>query len=134
MSSVRHLLATAGAALSGGPGSAAPVSAHVLAEPVGVGYFTTGRIWAMVGIALVLAGVVAGRLALRAAGRTGRQRAVTAMASGLAGTVVGGLVVVNSEGGPGTGGGIVGGYLALALGVAAMILGWRALARSRRTA
>ncbi|MFF0309106.1 DUF6223 family protein [Streptosporangium sp. NPDC004379] len=135
MSSVRHLLAAAGTALTGGSEHAASVSAQVLAQPVGVGYFTAGRIWALVAMAPALAGVVAGVSALRAADRTGAARkAAAALASGPAGMVVGGLVVVNSEGGPGTGGGIVGGYLALALGAAAVIIGWRALAHSRRTA
>jgi hypothetical protein len=57
-----------------------------------------------------------------------------ALGAGLTGTVVGGLVVAAAEGGPGSGYGIVGGYAALVLGPIAMILGWLALARSRRTA
>jgi hypothetical protein len=56
-----------------------------------------------------------------------------ALVAGLAGAVVGGLVVAAAEGGPGTGYGIVGGYLALAVGLIAMVLGGLALVRRRRT-
>ncbi|MEU9833649.1 DUF6223 family protein [Streptosporangium sp. NPDC048047] len=135
--SVHHLLTAAGATLTEGSGHAASAAAHVLAQPAGVGAYTltAGRLWSLVAIVPALAGVVTGGLALRSAGRTDTTRKATAaLASGLVGVVVGGLVVINSEGGPGTGGGIVGGYLALALGAAAMIVGWRALARSRRAA
>jgi hypothetical protein len=53
--------------------------------------------------------------------------------AGLAGAVIGALVVAAAEGGPGTGYGIVGGYLALAVGLISMALGGLTLARSRRT-
>ncbi|WP_405148686.1 DUF6223 family protein [Sphaerisporangium sp. NBC_01403] len=57
-----------------------------------------------------------------------------ALAAGLACTVIGGLVVAAADGGPGTGYGIVGGYVDLVVGPIAMVLGGLALARSRRTA
>jgi hypothetical protein len=56
-----------------------------------------------------------------------------ALGAGLAGMVIGGLVVAAAEGGPGTGYGIVGGFVALVVGLIAMVLGGLALARSRRT-
>jgi hypothetical protein len=42
--------------------------------------------------------------------------------------------VAAAEGGPGTGYGIVGGFVALAIGLAAVVLGWLAQRRARRTA
>jgi len=59
--------------------------------------------------------------------------AIVALVAGLTGVVIGGLVVAAAEGGPGTGYGIVGGFAALVLGLIATVLGWLALARSRRT-
>lgn len=44
-----------------------------------------------------------------------------------------GLVVAAAEGGPGTGYGIVGGFVALVVALIAMVLGGPTLARSRRT-
>src|ERR687898_665224 len=104
--SVRHLLAAAAAALPGGFGLATPATTRVSAQsaPVDAYTLTTGR----------LLGTVASLV-------------------GLAGMVIGGLVVAAAEGGPGTGYGIVGGFAALAIGLTATVLGWLALARSRRT-
>ncbi|MBX6385889.1 MAG: hypothetical protein IRZ07_23435 [Microbispora sp.] len=116
-----------------------PSAASVLAQPAGVGAYslTPGRLWAMTAIALGLAGVAVGGLALRSAGRVrignARVGAFGALAAGLVGTVIGGLVVAAAEGGPGTGYGIVGGYFALVVGPAAMVVGTLALTRSRRT-
>jgi hypothetical protein len=96
---------------------------------------TPGRLVGSVAALVALAGVVIGGLALaRLAGRRRRRGAVAAMAAGLSGMVMGGLVVAAAEGGPGTGYGIVGGFVALAIGLVATVLGWLALARSRRTA
>ncbi|MFG1709661.1 DUF6223 family protein [Nonomuraea sp. M3C6] len=137
--SVRHLLATAAAALLGILGLATPAAAHVLVQPVGAYTLTAGRLWSAVAALLGLAGVVIGGLALaRSAGRigtgNGRRGAIVALAAGLVGVVIGGLVVAAAEGGPGTGYGIVGGYVALVVGPIAMVLGGLALARSRHTA
>ena len=52
--------------------------------------------------------------------------------AGLACAVIGALVVAAAEGGPGTGYGIVGGFVDLAVGAAAMALGGLAPACSRR--
>ncbi|MFF0770807.1 DUF6223 family protein [Nonomuraea wenchangensis] len=114
-----------------------PATMHVLAQPVDAYAMTTGRLWSMVGIALGLAGVVIGALALaRRSTRpvTRRRGAIVALATGLAGTVVGALVVAAAEGGPGTGYGIVGGWVCLVVGPVAMVIGGLALTRSRRTA
>ncbi|GAA2211460.1 hypothetical protein GCM10009850_069200 [Nonomuraea monospora] len=101
--------------------------------PAGAYDLTSGRLWSLVAALVGVAGVVAGALALvRASRRPWRTGAVAALVAGLAGAVGGGLVVVAAEGGPGTGYGIVGGYIALVVGVAAMALGWLALARLRR--
>jgi hypothetical protein len=51
--------------------------------------------------------------------------------AGSAGLVLGGLVVLAAEGGPGTGYGIVGGFLALTIGSVAAFLGACALWRNR---
>ncbi|MGW4330036.1 DUF6223 family protein [Nocardia sp. NPDC004573] len=51
----------------------------------------------------------------------------TALAAGVSGLVLDGLVVAAVEGGPGTGCGIVGGFVALAVGLVAAVLGAVAL-------
>ncbi|MEU4514533.1 DUF6223 family protein [Nonomuraea wenchangensis] len=116
---------------------AVSAAAHVLAQPVDAYAMTTGRLWSVVGIVLGLAGVVVGALALvRSSTRpvTRRRGAIVALAAGPAATAVGALVVAAAEGGPGTGYGIVGGWVCLVVGPVAMILGGLVLARSRRTA
>ena len=47
--------------------------------------------------------------------------------------VNGGLNLALATGGPGTGNGVVGGAVAVVLGLIATFLGWLALARSRRS-
>jgi len=96
---------------------------------------TAGRLWSLVAAAISLIGVVVGGLArTRALGGTKNQRrnAFLAMLGGLAGSVIGGLVVVFADGGPGSGSGIVGGYLALVIGLVAIALGWLSLKRPLR--
>ncbi|WP_433515309.1 DUF6223 family protein [Nonomuraea sp. CA-143628] len=132
--SVPHLQA----ALLGILGHAAPAAAHVLAQPVSAYTLTAGRLWSAVAALLGLAGIVIGGLALarsvRRVGNGGRRGAIVALAVGLVGAVIGGLVVAAADGGPGTGYGIVGGYVDLVVGPIAMVLGGLTLARSRRTA
>lgn len=103
---------------------AATVSAYTL---------TPGRSWSLVAIALGLGGVVLGGLALARSGRGGRRRtrAIVALAAGLPATVIGAWVVAAAQGGPGTGYGIVGGYVALVVGPVAVLLGGTALYRVR---
>ena len=55
-----------------------------------------------------------------------------ALIAGPADMTVGGVGTAD-EGGPGTGYGIVGGYIALAIGLIAAVLGWSTLSRARRT-
>lgn len=85
---------------------------------------TAGRAWSLVGAGLGLVGVVFGLLALAR-----RRGAVVAAVCGVAGAVIGVLVVAFAQGGPGTGYGIVGGYISLVLGVVAAGLGGLALVR-----
>ncbi len=111
--SVRHLLA----------------ASEVLARSGSSG-LTAGRFWSLVGVAVGLVGVVVGvRALIRGAGR---RSAVTALVAGVVGLGIGGLVVVAAEAGPGTGYGIVGGFLALAVGLIAAALGAVVLKRSLR--
>ncbi|MFB9904319.1 DUF6223 family protein [Allokutzneria oryzae] len=127
----RHLLATA-ASLLAVFALAAPAAADVSIQSATVSAYslTAGRLWSLVAALLGLAGVVIGGLALaRSASRRG---AIVALVAGLAGAATGGLVVAAANGGPGTGYGIVGGFVALVVGLVAMILGALALARSRR--
>ncbi|WP_410590947.1 DUF6223 family protein [Amycolatopsis sp. lyj-23] len=98
---------------------------NVLAA-VGTYDLTPGRLWSLIAAVLGVAGVIAGGSAL-ARGRG----TVVALAGGLAAVVIGGWVVAAAKGGPGTGYGIVGGYVDLVIGVAALALGGLAMARSR---
>ncbi|WP_410655744.1 DUF6223 family protein [Amycolatopsis sp. lyj-112] len=105
------------------------------AQPaIGTSTLTSGRVWSLVAAALGLAGLAVGVWALtRSAGRTGarRKRATVALAAGLAAIVIGGVVVAAADGGPGTGYGIVGGYIDIVVGAVAAILGGLTLARAR---
>ncbi|ONM49845.1 DUF6223 family protein [Nocardia donostiensis] len=112
--SVHHLLATS----------------EILARSGSSG-LTAGRFWSLVGVVVGLVGVTIGVRAL--IHRTGSRSAITALAAGVVGLVIGGLVVVAAEGGPGTGYGIVGGFLALAVGLVATALGAVGLMRSLRS-
>ncbi|MGW3999027.1 DUF6223 family protein [Amycolatopsis sp. NPDC004772] len=87
---------------------------------------TPGRLWSLIAAVFGVAGVVAGVLALR----RGRG-AVVALAGGVGSVVIGGWVVAAAKGGPGTGYGIVGGYVDLVIGAVALVLGGLAVARSR---
>ena len=92
----------------------------VQAAEVGTYALTTGRLWSVLAGLLGLAGVAAGGWALA---RSARRAAVVALVAGVAGAAVGGLVVIAAQGGPGTGYGIVGGYVALVVGLVAVVLG-----------
>ncbi|MER7394526.1 DUF6223 family protein [Streptomyces sp. NPDC000151] len=102
------------------------------------GVIGAGRTGANLALGVGMVGVALGRLALaRVAGRirTGNARtgALSAMAVGLAGTALAVLHLATSSGGPGTGNGLVGAIAAVPLGLIAIVLGRRALIRSRRT-
>jgi hypothetical protein len=93
---------------------------------------TPGRIIGSIAALAALAGVVVGWRSMTA-GRNSATGAIVALAAGLTGLAMGAFVVAAANGGPGTGYGIVGGFAALGIGLAATILGGMALARSRRT-
>jgi hypothetical protein len=94
---------------------------------------TARRLWATTVVALALAGVLVGWLALaRPTSRFGSHFGrLGATLAGVIATINGGLVLLLANGGPGTGNGVVGGAAALVLGLVALALGALALARSR---
>lgn len=115
---------------------ATPAAARILEQPSDptVYGWTPERVWATTAAFLALGGVVVAGWALARARRSDNSRkwAIGAGAAGLVAAVNGVLTIVTADGGPGTGNGIVGGYIAVVVGVAAAILGWLAVARSRR--
>ncbi len=97
---------------------------------------TAGRLWSLVAIALGLIGLVTGVAAgarILGGPSTQRRNAILALVAALACSVIGGTVVLFADGGPGSGSGIVGGFLAVLIGLVAIGLGRRALKRSHRT-
>jgi hypothetical protein len=103
---------------------------------VGAYTLTTARLWATIAAFVGLAGVVAGAAALargvRGIGNGGRNGAVVALGCGSIALVAGIVNLLVADGGPGTGNGVVGGGLAIALGLAAVVLGTLTLRRPRR--
>ncbi|MDI6102155.1 DUF6223 family protein [Actinoplanes sp. NEAU-A12] len=91
--------------------------------------FTPERLIGAVAALAALAGVIAGVLALT---RPARRRPMIALVTGVFGIVVGGLVVVTADGGPGTGNGIVGGWAAVVLGLIATAMGGLTMSRPGR--
>jgi hypothetical protein len=98
---------------------------------------TAGRFWSLLAALVGLAGVVVGGLVVARSRRLQsglwRRGPVTALTAGLVSMIIGGLVVAAAKGGPGTGYGIVGGYVDLVVGLVAVVLGGLALTRARRT-
>jgi Family of unknown function (DUF6223) len=113
-----------------------PVAATVLA-------MSSGRLGAFAASIVGLIGIVIGGRALaRSAGRgravggtgdRGRDTAV-AMLLGLTSLVIGGLIVVTSDGGVGSGNGLGGAFVAMALGLIGIVVGGLARARERQVA
>jgi hypothetical protein len=99
--------------------------------------FTPRRLWATTAVALGLAGLIIGLMALvraaRRIGNYGRNGAMVALVVGGIAGVNGGLNLAVATGGPGTGNGVVGGAAAFVLGLICTALGGLALSRSRRT-
>ncbi len=116
--------------------SSLPAAADAVARPAEVGAYalTSGRLWAMIAALVGLAGVVIAGLVLRfaGAGRSARRGAVAALLSGVTGAGIGTWVVVAADGGPGTGYGIVGGFIAMAIGLVGTVLAGLCLVRFRR--
>lgn len=92
--------------------------------------FTGGRFVGTAAALISLAGAITAGLALARRHRT--RQAGAALAAGLLGLVVGTLVVVTADGGPGTGNGIVGGIAAVAIGLITTALASLAMVRARR--
>lgn len=96
---------------------------------------TTRRLWATTASVLALISVVTGGLVMvRSAsfGTAARLGVILALAAGLVAVINGALVLAVANGGLGSGNGVVGGAVALVLGLIGMIIGGRALSRSRR--
>jgi hypothetical protein len=64
--------------------------------------------------------------------RRADRRSIAALVAGIVSAATGGVILATADGGPGTGNGVVGGYAAVAIGLAAALLAGAALARSRR--
>jgi hypothetical protein len=98
---------------------------------------TPRRLWATAAVALGLAGVIIGSMALvraaRRMGNRGRNGAILALVAGIISVVNGGLNLAVATGGPGSGNGVIGGAAAFVLGLIGMALGGVALSRGRRT-
>lgn len=125
-------LATAGAIMLGAAGYVPPFAAGKEGIVSGL---TFDRAWISVVAFLALAGAVIGGLALiRSAGRsgTGSRGAVVALVVGPVGVAGGVSNLALADGGPGTGNGVVGGGVALLMGLIAIVLGWLTRARTRR--
>jgi hypothetical protein len=95
---------------------------------------TPRRLWATTVSVIALSGVIIAGLALvRPAYRIGTVPGpIAALVAGFIGAVNGGLNLAVATGGPGTGNGVVGGAVALVLGLVAMIVGGLAMTRSHR--
>lgn len=114
---------------------------HLLADTTtavepAVGYgMTSARLEAGVTALVGLAGVVAGGLALRFTGRNrfSRRTSLVALPAGLISMVLGVVLSATAKGGPGTGNGIVGAWLAVVFGLISVVLAGFALVRSGRT-
>lgn len=137
--SIGHSLTAAATTLLEGARPAAPDATQVLAQLTDVGAYalTTGRIWGTAAALLGLVGVVLGGWALararRRGGNGGTRRAIVTLVAGLIAVAGGTVTLAVADGGPGTGNGVVGGALALLLGLLAVALAGMAAARSRHT-
>ena len=133
-----HVLAAV--ALIGVFGLAAPTAGQVSDQSptVTVTTLTPERIVASAAAVVGLIGAIIGGLALlrsvRRIGNSGRRGAIVALILGPISLVTGGLIVATADGGLGTGNGIAGGFVAIALSLIGMALSGLALARSHRTA
>lgn len=104
---------------------------RVLVAAPGVFVITSGRLAAMVAVLVGLGGVFLGGMALTMG--DARRAALVALVAGFVGASIGGVVVATAAGGVGTGHGMGGGFVSIAVGLIGMVLGGLALARSRRT-
>jgi hypothetical protein len=135
---IRRLLTTTVAAATAAFALAAPASAHPSLQAAGyVSGWTGARAWATSAALLGLIGVVIGAVALTRRVRSanlGQRGGKVALVLGLIALVVGVLNLAVSDGGPGTGNGVVGGAIAIVFGLIALGLGWRGMSTSRSSA
>ena len=101
----------------------------ILAAELSLG---TGRTIPSVAALVGLVSVIAGGIALLRPA-TGRIGAPVSLLLGVISAAVGGLHAAYAAGGVGTGNGLAGAIVAVALGLIGIVLGALALARSRRT-
>jgi len=135
--SVRSVI-TIAAVLIGVVAFATPAAADIAIQQTDAPSYalTAGRLWSVVAAVLGLIGVAIGLLArTRRLGATKTRQRSTALGlgTGMAGAIIGGVVVAVADGGPGSGSGIVGGYMALLIGLLAILLGGLTLNQLHRT-
>lgn len=120
-------------------GLVAPVAAQVSTEPAAPVYgMTPERTVASTAVVLALISAIIGGLSLtravRRIGNGGSNGAIVALVLGPIALIVGGLVVATADGGLGTGNGVAGGFVAMAVAVIGIALGGLARVRSGRIA
>lgn len=96
---------------------------------------TAGRAAAMLPLGLGLVALISGWLALRSStARAGlaKVKAIVALLAALTGIILSGVHLARVKSGIGTGSGVLGASIALALALLGVALGGRALLRSRR--
>lgn len=135
--SVRSVI-TIAAVLIGVVAFATPAAADIAIQQTDAPSYalTAGRLWSVIAAVLGLIGVAIGLLArTRRLGATKTRQRSTALGlgTGMAGAIIGGVVVAVADGGPGSGSGIVGGYMALLIGLLAIVPCGLALNRQHRT-
>lgn len=136
--SVRRLAVAITTATVGSTILASPAAAHTLTEPDEYVYgFTFDRLWSGIAALLAIGTVIVGGWLLARASRRGPQatRQSAMLVTGLAAFAIvnGILVVLTSDAGPGSGNGIVGGYIAAIIGLVGVVLGLLGLRRARRS-
>ena len=112
----------------------ASVPTLAAAQSAEAGYaMTPGRLVASSAALVGLIGAAAGIVAMVRGSAAGRFAVGIAIGCGSIAAIVGGFRAATATG-IGTGGGLAGAIVAVVLGITAIILGWLALVRARRTA
>ncbi|RZU23911.1 DUF6223 family protein [Streptomyces sp. BK239] len=139
--SVRSVLTLATVALIGVLACAGPAAADPSQQvAAGVTTLSVGRVGASLSALVGLLGAMGGGLALSRPDSKGhigawarRNGAVAALVAGPVAVAVGGTVAATADGGLGTGNGLGGAFVAMLLGLTAVVLGALARSRTRRT-
>ncbi len=98
-----------------------PPSAGGVTDVAAATAMSPGRVWSFLGVLVGVAGVVLGSRALaRGAAVRGPRLAMAGLVAGTVALGLGAFVVATADGGPGTGYGIVGGFVSLAVGLVAV--------------